>query len=120
MYRWQAKKALQALVLILLCSLVSIPVVSVEQPKTPLAQGKAMTLKLCQACHEFKGASQAGTVGPPFIQMSQRFPQRDRIRAIIYDPQKAIKPHTMMPPFGRHGFLDKKDIELVIDFLYTL
>ncbi len=120
MNRWLVSKYLQGPVLVVLCSLISIPVLSADKPKTPLEQGKVLALKLCQACHEFKGADQAGTVGPPFIQMSQRFPKRERMRDIIYDPQKALKPHTMMPPFGRHGFLDKKEIELVIDYLYTL
>ena len=120
MNRRLIKTYMQGSVLVLLCSLISMPVVSANKPKTPLENGKAKALQLCQACHKFKGADQAGSVGPPFIQMSQRFPKRDRMRDIINDPQKAIKPHTMMPPFGRHGFLNKKEIEQVIDFLYTL
>jgi len=103
-----------------LCSLVSIPVLAAEKATTPIAKGKATALKLCQACHVFTGADQAGTVGPEFVHMSQRFPKRERLQEIIYDAQKAIKPHTMMPPFGRHGFVDRKETELLIDFLYTL
>lgn len=93
-----------------------MPALSATSPEN----GRGLALKLCQACHIFTGADQAGTVGPPFVSMSQRFPNRERLRDIIYDPQKAIKPDTMMPPFGRHGFLNKKETDLVIDFLYTL
>lgn len=91
----------------------------VHSAEKSMSSGKVIALNLCQACHVFKGANQAGTVGPPFASMSQRFPKRERLRSIIYDPQKA-KPNTMMPPFGRHGFLDKKQTEKLIDFIYTL
>lgn len=77
-------------------------------------------MDLCQACHVFEGADQAGTVGPAFVKMKQRFPEREKLRAIIYDAQKALKPHTMMPPFGKHGLVDKEQTEKLIDFLYTL
>lgn len=107
-------------ILIVFFTMFVLPVQSAEKSKVSTVSGKVIALKLCPACHVFEGANQAGTVGPPFISMSQRFPQRDRLRNIIYDPQKAIKPHTMMPPFGRHGFLNKKQTERLIDFLYTL
>lgn len=119
MNKWQVRNYRQSLILIVLCSLVTMPVLTAEKAKTPLENGRALALKLCQACHSFTGADQAGTVGPPFVSMSQRFPNRGRIRDIIYDPQKE-KPNTMMPPFGRHGFLNKKEMEHLIDFLYTL
>jgi len=106
--------------LIVFFTLFALPIQATEKSKTPIARGEILTLKLCQACHTFDGANQAGTLGPPFISMSQRFPNRERLRNIIHDPQKAIKPHTMMPPFGRHGFLSKKQTEELIDFLYTL
>lgn len=91
-----------------------------EQSAQTTDTGKSIAIDLCQACHSFEGADQAGTVGPPFIKMQQRFPEREKLRAIIYDAQKAIKPHTMMPPFGRHGFVDKTQTEQLIDFLYSL
>lgn len=107
--------------LLVVCLFLMIsPVLSESKPKSPTASGQVIAQKLCQACHEFKGANQAGTVAPPFIKMSERFPDRNRLRDIIYDSQKALKPHTMMPPFGKHGFVDKKETEQLIDFLYTL
>lgn len=29
-------------------------------------------------------------------------------------------PDSRMPPFGRHGILDQKEIDLVVEYLYTL
>ena len=89
-------------------------------PRTAVEQGKAKAIELCQACHQFEGADQAGTVGPPLLAMKARFPDEARLRAIIYDPQKTGKPYTMMPPFGRNGLVTEQEIEQIIVFLYTL
>ena len=120
MNNWSISHIVKNLLPITLCSLFSISAHAENTEITPIEKGKSIASELCQACHEFKGADQAGTVGPPLVNMSQRFPKRERLREIIYDPQKASKPHTMMPPFGRHGFLDKEQTEQLIEFLYTL
>lgn len=91
-----------------------------EKPKTPLEKGRDLTITMCQACHHFEGTNQAGTLGPPIVAMKSRFPEKQRLHDIIYDPHAAIKSHTMMPPFGRNGLLDDKEIGLIIDYLYTL
>ena len=99
--------------------LVAQPGICAQEAKTPAAQGKNLTVTFCQACHHFEGTSQAGTVGPPLVAMKARFPDRNKLRDIIYDAH-TIKPHSMMPPFGRNGLLEDKQIQTVIDFLYTL
>lgn len=105
--------------LIMGCFLISHNAIAAEKAKTPLEQGKELTINLCQACHQFEGTNQAGTAGPPMVAMKARFPDKNRLYEIIYDPH-AIKPHTMMPPFGRNGLVDDKQLQLIIDFLYTL
>lgn len=100
--------------------LFSPPLLAAEEAKSRMDQGKAKAIEFCQACHQFAGTDQAGTVGPPLMAMKARFPDRERLRAIIHDPQEAIKPHTMMPPFGRHKLVNPEETELIIDFLYTL
>ena len=82
--------------------------------------GKKLTLEFCQACHQYQGTEQAGTVAPPLIGMKQRFPNRQTLFNIIYDPHKNLSKDTMMPPFGRNELLVEDEIERVIDFLYTL
>ena len=91
-----------------------------EPGKENVAEGKRLTLEFCQACHQYAGTEQAGTVAPPLQGMKARFPDRKKLYSIIYDPQKAIREDTMMPPFGRNELLAKDEIEKVIDFLYTL
>jgi sulfur-oxidizing protein SoxX len=87
---------------------------------SPTAKGKQVALDFCQACHYFPGSDQAGTVGPPFVAMQPRFPERAKLYSLIYDAAAAINPDTMMPPFGRNELLNKEQINSLIDFLYTL
>lgn len=85
-----------------------------------VSEGKKLALEFCVACHQFTGTTQAGSLGPPLLVMKDRFPDRKRIYSIIYDPAVAIRPHTMMPPFGRNRLLDSDEINRIIDFLYSL
>jgi sulfur-oxidizing protein SoxX len=77
----------------------------------------------CMACHTFAGLEntrlQAGDIAPPLVGMKQRFPDKAKLRAQIYDATKA-NPNTMMPPYGKHGILSDKDIDLITDWAYTL
>jgi len=91
-----------------------------EPDKKAVEEGKKLALEFCQACHTYQGTEQAGTVAPPLLGMKARFPDRATLYNIIYDPQLALQPDTMMPPFGRNELLAKDQIEKVIDFLYTL
>ena len=91
-----------------------------ETHKDTVQEGKRLTLEYCQACHQYAGTEQAGTVAPPLLGMKARFPDRKKLYNIIYDPQVTMKKDTMMPPFGRNKLLAKDEIEKVIDFLYTL
>lgn len=91
-----------------------------QERSTAVERGKKLALENCQACHQYVGTEQAGTVGPPLVAMKSRFPERKKLYSIIYDPQQALSEHTMMPPFGRNELLDNDEIEHVIEFLYTL
>jgi sulfur-oxidizing protein SoxX len=51
--------------------------------------------------------------------MKARFPDKAVLKAQITDP-RAKNPNTIMPPFGPHGVLSAKEIDLVTDFIYTL
>lgn len=72
----------------------------------------------CLTCHEIKGGDSPGNVGPPLTDMKRRYPNRQELVAIIYDETKR-NPLTVMPPFGRNLILTEKEIESVVDFLYT-
>ena len=73
----------------------------------------------CLACHLIQGATLPGNIGPPLIAMKARFPDRAALRAQIWDPT-VKNPNSMMPPFGKYGVLSEKDIDLVVDFIYSL
>jgi sulfur-oxidizing protein SoxX len=51
--------------------------------------------------------------------MTERFPDREALRRQLWDPA-ARNPNTVMPPFGKHRILTPEEIELIIDYLYTL
>lgn len=96
------------------------PFVAAGEAASPTAKGKQVAMDYCQACHYFPGSDQAGTVGPPFVAMRARFPERAQLYSIIYDAAAAINPDTMMPPFGRNELLDEEQINRLIDYLYTI
>ena len=91
----------------------------------------------CFACHKYKGDTkvikkfdkkthkpkwakgQAGDIGPPLVAMKARFPDKAKLRAQVYDATKN-NPDTLMPPFGRNHMLNDKQIDEIVEWLYTL
>ena len=73
----------------------------------------------CLACHVIADGEQPGNIGPPLIAMKARFPDTETLRKQIWDAT-LNNPETRMPPFGRHGILNREEIDLIIEYLYTL
>lgn len=73
----------------------------------------------CFACHSYEGAQLAGNIGPPLVAMKARFPDKAKLRTQIADPTKS-NPHTMMPPFGKHGILSAEEIDHITEWVYSL
>jgi len=73
----------------------------------------------CLACHMMDAGVSPGNIGPPLLAMKARFPERQKLYDQIWDAGKS-NPSTRMPPFGKHGALSKGDIDLIVDYLYTL
>ena len=73
----------------------------------------------CLACHAIEGGDLAGNVGPPLIAMKARFPDKARLRAQLWDSTKS-NPNSIMPPFGRHQILTEKEIDQIVEYMYTL
>jgi sulfur-oxidizing protein SoxX len=88
-----------------------------------IEQGRALAFERrkgnCLACHLIEGGELAGNYGPPLLMMKVRFPDREVLRAQIWDASVRT-PATRMPPFGRHRILTEDEIDLVVDFLLTL
>ena len=73
----------------------------------------------CLACHAAEGGDLAGTIGPPLVAMKARFPDKKVLRAQIWDATER-NPKTAMPPFGRHRILTEGEIDLIVEYLYSL
>lgn len=91
--------------------------------KDRIAQGQELAFDRkagnCLACHMIVGTDQPGTIGPPLVAMKQRFPDSDALKQQISN--SLIKnPNSTMPPFGLHNILSDAEIDLVVEYLYTL
>ena len=88
-----------------------------------LAEGKFLTMDRakgnCLACHRIDDGELPGTLGPPLLAMKLRYPERETLRRQICDAT-ARNPDSRMPPFCRHRILTEEEVELIIDYLYTL
>jgi len=88
-----------------------------------LEQGQAIAFNRvkgnCLACHYIEGGELTGNYGPPLIAMKIRFPDRDVLRAQIWDAS-INNPDTRMPPFGRNRILTEEEIDLVTDYIQSL
>lgn len=74
----------------------------------------------CLACHKIGNGTQPGNIGPALIAMKVRFPNKEELVKIIWDPRKKFGRGVIMPPFGDHKILTKEQIDKVVDYLYTL
>jgi len=88
-----------------------------------IAEGKKISFDKkkgnCLACHLIMGGTQPGNIAPPLIGMKGRFPDKAALRAQISNPH-AANPDSMMPPFSAHGVLTEKEIDSVVEFIYSL
>lgn len=76
----------------------------------------------CLACHQMPGDPSAITsanIGPALIAMKDRYPDRARLRAQIWDAT-AFNPSTVMPPFGKHKVLTEIEIDRIVDYIASL
>jgi sulfur-oxidizing protein SoxX len=76
----------------------------------------------CLACHAMPGDTSAVTsanIGPPLVAIRARFPDREQLRRQVWDAG-LTNPDTVMPPFGRHQILTAEEIDLIVEYLYTL
>lgn len=106
--------------LVLLGLLVTLGGASAE---TAVAEGQKLAFDRskgnCLTCHEIKGGTLAGSIGPALTDIKSKYPDRKELIAIVTDETKR-NPQTVMPPFGRNHILTEKEIGAVVDFLQTL
>jgi len=73
----------------------------------------------CLACHKIKGGSLPGNIGPELVNMKARYPEKTKLRTQIWDAT-VNNPNTIMPPFGKHKMLNEKQVDKVVEFIYSL
>lgn len=76
----------------------------------------------CLSCHAIPNdpkAESPGNIAPPFVMMKARYPDRNKLRAQIWDASVA-NPKTAMPPFGKHQILTEQEIDQVTDYIQSL
>jgi len=103
--------------------LVLLTVASGRAMAAQAVDGKALVMQRsrgnCLACHVIADGVLPGNIGPPLVSMKARFPDADVLRQQIWDAT-IRNPDTRMPPFGRHGILTNDEIDLIVEYLYTL
>lgn len=77
----------------------------------------------CMACHSFTGIErtrlQAGNIGPSLVAVKARFPSQKKLREQVFDASQ-FNPHTIMPLFGKYRILTDNEIDLIVQWLYSL
>jgi|MGYP001548748522 sulfur-oxidizing protein SoxX len=117
------KSALALVALMGTLLLGSIAPASAEEAKTVAEKGKEVAFDRkkgnCLACHAMDDGSLPGNIGPPLVSMKLRFPDKDVLRAQIWDAT-VRNPNSIMPPFGRHKMLSEEEIDWITEYVYGL
>ena len=108
--------------LIFILSACSLP--SRKQHKQQsLAAGKQLSFQSdkgnCLACHIIEDGEDPGNIGPALVDIQARFATKLQLKAIIWDATQ-FNSETSMPPFGKNKILSVEELELVVDYIWTL
>ena len=88
-----------------------------------LATGKQLSFQRdkgnCLACHIIEDGEDPGNIGPALVDIQARFATKSQLKAIIWDATQ-FNSQTSMPPFGKNKILSAEELELVVDYIWTL
>ncbi len=73
----------------------------------------------CLACHQMDGGKSPGTIAPPLMAMKSRYPDREKLYSQIFDATRT-NPDSSMPPFGKHKIISEKELQKVVDYIWSL
>ncbi|MDX1812952.1 MAG: sulfur oxidation c-type cytochrome SoxX [Gammaproteobacteria bacterium] len=114
--------AVSAVAILLSGSFLSAPSATAAEASA-IDEGKKVAFNRkkgnCLACHAIEGGKLPGNIGPPLSDMKSRFPNKSDLKAQIFDAT-ANNPNTIMPPFGKHKILSQKELDQVVEFIYSL
>lgn len=114
--------AVSAVAIMLSGSLIAVPSASAAEASA-VEEGKKIAFNRkkgnCLACHAIAGGKLPGNIGPPLVGMKDRYPDKAKLQAQIYDATQS-NPNSIMPPFGKHKILTEKELKLVVEFIHSL
>jgi sulfur-oxidizing protein SoxX len=92
----------------------------------PIEAGRAIAFNTskgnCLGCHAIPNDPSAispGNLGPKLQNIKARYADRSQLRWKIYDAS-STKPKTAMPPFGKNQILTSEELDLVVEYIYSI
>jgi len=73
----------------------------------------------CLSCHVIDGGNSPGNLGPPLMNMKQRFSDKQALWDQLWDAT-ARNPESIMPPFGRNYILSEDEFYKVVEYVWQL
>lgn len=115
-------KRFEILLLLAIISALAIPVLVRAGDET---NGRKLAISQpvgnCVACHVLPDVDLPGDVGPNLIESMNGYTEKDRatVRQWVWDPT-TFNPDTIMPPYGKNKLLTEKEIDDIVEYLYSL
>ncbi len=115
--------SLSALALLSSLAVAPLSAGAAEDTAAIIEEGKKIAFNRkkgnCLACHAIEGGALPGNIGPPLVNMKERYPDKQKLKEQIWDATRA-NPYSIMPPFGRHEILEPDELDKVVEFIHTL
>ncbi len=112
-------------ILLGLAILSAAPIFAIAATPTIL-NGRALFLDErkgnCAACHKVPNDAaikSASSIGGPLEAIKARYPDRTKLRDVVWDLSKTI-PNTIMPPYGKHRILSIEEIDALVIYLESI
>jgi sulfur-oxidizing protein SoxX len=106
-----------------LCMLALVPTVASSAEAGDPEAGKKVAMDRtkgnCIACHMLPGGESPGAIGPALVAMQARYPDKEKLRAQIYDATVA-NPASSMPPFGKHEILTEQEFNDIVAYIWSI
>jgi sulfur-oxidizing protein SoxX len=86
-------------------------------------QGKQISFQRnkgnCLACHKIEKGEDPGNIGPALVNIQQKFSNKAQLKVLIWDATQ-FNEKTSMPPFGRNKILTPKELDAVVNYIWSL
>jgi sulfur-oxidizing protein SoxX len=113
------------LILLWLAILSAAPISAMAATPT-ISTGRALFLDErkgnCAACHKVPNDAaikSASSIGASLEAIKARYPDRTKLRDVIWDLSKTI-PNTIMPPYGKYRILSIEEIDALVIYLESI